>query len=501
MNVQELLTSICDYDEYVGGIEEALVSLPSEIRKRKVTSVVNDHRCVNSESVFVAMRGTHVDSHSFIADARNAHAALTIGEKDSQLPSLPDVEVKSTRAVIGPLASALHSKPSKELSLVGITGTNGKTTVSYLYSSIIQAHKKHCFVMGTTGILVDGEKEADSQTTPDPIVIHKCFADYRDKGITTGALEVSSHALDQYRVLGIRFGAVAFTNFSQDHLDYHVSMDQYFDSKSRLFSTIYSPVAVVNIDDERGGDIVDIARKSGQDVVTVSCKNDGADVFVVAESMNLEGSQLSVHTRRESEECDYVVSTPLIGDFNHENIAVALGLAFATHCDMSIATDALSHPETVPGRLQRPDHKTGSAVFVDYAHTPDALKRVLTTIKPLAKKVIVVFGCGGDRDHAKRPLMGAIASDLADVVIVTTDNPRSEEPIEIIEDIVAGAHKKVLTEIDRRVAIKLAFSLMDKGDAVIIAGKGHERGQVFADHTEEFSDIDVVNEIISLESS
>ncbi len=499
MNIHELLTSIEEFDGIIGGISTAMTTLPETTLQRRVTGVVNDHQAVTPETIFVAISGTSVDSHEYIPHAREKGAALVIGEHSSSTGVAPDLIVKNARAAIGPLASVLLGSPSEEMNLVGITGTNGKTTTSYLYSSIVSAHNKHCFTMGTTGILVDGEKESDSQTTPDPLIIHKYFSDFHEQGINSGALEVSSHALDQYRVLGTRFAAVAFTNFTQDHLDYHDSMDQYFAAKAQLFSTTYAPEAVVNIDDLRGHDIAECAKKNGQNVTRVSCKDVSADIFVEAHEVSLSGSQLVAHIYDHDGVIRYPFSTPLIGDFNYENIAVALGLARVTRCDMETSIAALKNPDTVPGRLQRTKSKTGFSVFVDYAHTPDALARVLTIMKPLAKNLIVVFGCGGDRDSAKRPLMGKIASELADVVIVTSDNPRSEDPVKIIDEIVTGVTTDAIVEVDRRTAIKLALSKARTGDAVIVAGKGHEQGQIFSDRVEEFSDSEVVNEILTRE--
>ena len=501
MNVGQLLEAIKDYDRYIDGVSVGIESISSEVATRRVESVTHDHRMVDSKTVFVAMKGTHVDSHAYIQDARDLDAAFIVGQREFESNRHPDLVVGNSRAAIGPMASAMYGFPSSKMKLVGITGTNGKTTVSYLYSSIVRALSRHCFTMGTTGILLDGEKESDSQTTPDPLIIQKYFADFLEEGVRDGAIEVSSHALDQFRVLGSYFAAVAFTNFSQDHLDYHNSMDEYFKAKRSLFTTTYSHNAVINIDDEKGTEIVEFAEKNGQKVFTVSTKDPHANVFVECKNMTLDGSELLIKiTESESVENqseEFLVKTPLIGEFNHENVAVAIGLAKATGAQMSIACSSLENPDTVPGRLQRPTINPKFAVFVDYAHTPDALKRVLETIKPLSKKLIVVFGCGGDRDQAKRPLMGKIASELADIAIVTNDNPRSEDPALIADAIVAGTTSPVRTELDRRAAIKLAISLAQAGDAIIVAGKGHEHGQVFVDRIEDFSDMDVVNELLA----
>lgn len=498
MNVSQLLNAVSDYDRHIVGIESGSQGLPESVSSKHVGKITHDHRRVDAESVFVAIKGNHVDSHSFIEDARNFGAALIIGQSGNKFEREPDLVVGSTRAIIGPLASAFHGFPSAKMRLVGITGTNGKTTVSYLYSAIIQEIGRHCFIMGTTGILVDGEKEAESQTTPDPLVMQQYFSDFLTDGIKDGAIEVSSHALHQFRVLGTYFAAVAFTNFSQDHLDYHESMEEYFEAKMALFTTIYAHDAVVNIDNEYGDEVCKLATSNGQNVIRVSTKDSKAEIYIETISASLSESKLVAHITSGDDNVNKIeFTTTLIGDFNYENIAVALGLAKATKCDMQIAVNALCQPESVPGRLQRPQIQSDIAVFVDYAHTPDALERVLAMMKPLAKRLIVVFGCGGERDYAKRPIMGMVASKLADQVIITNDNPRSEDPMSIASDIKKGTTGEVLTELDRRAAIKTALSLAQVGDVVIIAGKGHEQEQIFADRVEEFSDIKVLEEIIN----
>lgn len=502
MNVGQLLNALEDFDQFINGVNNIGKTISPKIASRHVSKISHDHRNVDADTFFVALTGNTVDSHAFIPEVREENAAFIIGQKDASNEAQTDLNVGSTRAVLGPLSSAFHGYPSEKMTLVGITGTNGKTTVSYLYSSIVLAAGRHCFTMGTTGILLDGEKESDSQTTPDPLLTQQYFADFLADGIKDGALEVSSHALEQFRVLGTHFSAVAFSNFSQDHLDYHGTMQEYFDSKMRLFSKTYSPTAVINVDDPKGLEVVEIAKKNGQKVITVSNRNPDADVYVQLLKMDLNGSELKAFiSSDESSKKEIAFSTPLIGDFNHENIAVALGLSVANGIDLGISIAGLSRPQVVPGRLQRVPNKKGIAVFVDYAHTPDALERVLKTTKPLAEKTIIVFGCGGDRDQAKRSMMGRIASQLADTVVITNDNPRSEDPVAIAEEISKGAEKPVLTELDRRKAIKLAISQAQDGDVVIIAGKGHELGQIFSDHTEPFSDMEVANEIIAQESN
>lgn len=486
MNVDELLQCAEIFDDLIGGISSARVRLDVERSQRQVTHIEHDHTRVDESAIFVAFSGTSVDSHQFIDRARGAHAACIIGENDTA-----DIVVQNARAALGPLSAALNNFPSTQLLLAGITGTNGKTTVSYLYSSIVQAHKNHCFTMGTTGILLDGEKESDSQTTPDPLILQKTFIDFLERDVLHGVLEVSSHALDQYRVLGTEFGAVGFTNFSQDHLDYHTSMEEYFAAKMQFFMPTYSSRAVINIDDPYGEEVAIHATKNTLDVIRVSCKDSNADIFIDCIDHSVSGSTLNVAINGQSFEC----ITDLFGEFNHENIAVALGLAYANGCDMATAVHALAHPDIVPGRLERTS-TDGVEIFVDYAHTPDALERVIDVVKPLAKRVIVVFGCGGDRDRKKRPMMGRIVDTKADVAIITSDNPRSEDEMDIIRDIEAGMSGERTILPHRSEAIEHAINIAQPGDAIIIAGKGHERGQIFAEHVEDFSDIDVVRTLV-----
>lgn len=388
MNVGEVLKSIVGYDEHIGGLSDALKTLDPSIASAPATFVTHDHRRVSDGAIFVAFSGTAIDSHQYISEARSAGASCIVGATSST--ENLDIAVTNPRALLGPISSVLNNNPSAKMKLVGITGTNGKTTTSYLYSSIIQAHNRDCFTMGTTGILVNSEKEFDSQTTPDPLIVQSTFSDFLDRNVLDGVLEVSSHALNQYRVLGTHFSAVGFTNFSQDHLDYHESMESYFEAKELLFSNTYAPKAVINIDDSRGEEIVAHAQKNGVTAMTVSCKDTSADLFVECTSMDLEGSTLNIKHDGRSQE----LRTTLIGEFNHENIAVALGLAMSVGCVFEISCEALSSPHIVPGRLQRPEVSTVFSIFIDYAHTPDALERVLKMVKPLAKKTIVVFGCG-----------------------------------------------------------------------------------------------------------
>lgn len=497
MKLSELFKQIVDFESDIEGIVRIQDTISSQLNELEIENIQTDHRKVDSNSIFVALVGNQVNSHAYIPNARRAGAKFIIGQAGAQSQFEADLLVKNSRACIGPIASVLSGFPSRKMSLVGITGTNGKTSVSYLYSAMAQDQKNHCFTMGTTGILLNGEKEFDSQTTPDPLTLQSTLSNFLADGVKFGAMEVSSHALDQYRALGTWFSAVAFTNFSQDHLDYHENMEAYFQAKSRLFDTRYSKTAVINIDDEKGQSILEIAIHNNMETVKVSTKNEEADVLVRSINSDLKGTKGEVVISSDSQQkMTLSFATSMIGDFNMENIAVAIGLAYANNLDISKCVDSLEIAKSVPGRLERPQSQKEFSVFIDYAHTPDALERVLNVVKPLCRKLILVFGCGGDRDKTKRPIMGKIASEIADVAIVTNDNPRSEDPSIIAHEIMAGATKPLELVLDRREAIERAISLAEAGDAVIVAGKGHEKGQIFKDETINFSDMEIANEIM-----
>lgn len=497
MRLSDLFDQLTDFESQIEGIVRIVGAISADIGELQIDNVQTDHRNVDSSSVFVALVGNQINSHAFIPDARHNGAKYVIGQLDATSIVEADLLVGNSRAIIGPMASVLEGFPSRKMSLVGITGTNGKTSVSYLYSAMVQEQKSHCFTMGTTGILLNGEKEADSQTTPDPLTLQNALANFLRDGVKYGAMEVSSHALDQFRVLGTWFSAVAFTNFSQDHLDYHKNMEAYFQAKARLFTSQYSKTAVVNIDDPKGPSIVEIARKNGVEVIEVSTSNEESNVYLRSTKSDLDGIEGEIKIRTiEGKISDYHFETSMIGDFNLENIAVAIGLAVANNLDIEQCVKTLTNARTVPGRLERPAIIRDYSVFVDYAHTPDALERVLKVVKPLCKKLIVVFGCGGDRDKSKRPIMGKIASSIANISIVTNDNPRSEEGAVIAQEIVGGASSQIQVILDRREAIEKAISMAEPGDAIVIAGKGHEKGQIFSDKIIDFSDMEVANEIM-----
>jgi UDP-N-acetylmuramoyl-L-alanyl-D-glutamate--2,6-diaminopimelate ligase len=359
--------------------------------------------------------------------------------------------------------------------MVAVTGTNGKTSVANFTRQIWAALELPAASFGTIGLVSPKRTETGTLTTPDPVALHRLLAELADEGVTHAAFEASSHGLDQYRLDGVSLSAAAFTNLTRDHLDYHGDMDGYWKAKRRLFDTLLPDwgTAVVNADSEQAEDLKTLAQERGQRVISFGAVGDDIRVLKVAPAAAGQEISLSVMGRR------YDLLLPLAGDFQVSNAVCALGLAIATGSDVHLATLALEKLEGVPGRLQLvAQNAKGAAVYVDYAHTPDGLETALRALKPHTKgRLIALFGCGGDRDPGKRPMMGAIAARLSDYAIVTDDNPRTEDAADIRAQIMVGCPNA--EEIgDRRSAIRAAIAMAEEGDVVVLAGKGHESGQI-----------------------
>jgi UDP-N-acetylmuramoyl-L-alanyl-D-glutamate--2,6-diaminopimelate ligase len=388
------------------------------------------------------------------------------------------------------------------LRCLGVTGTNGKTTTTYLLEAIARAAGERAGVIGTVGARIDGEDVPEERTTPEATELQALLARMRDVGVGTVAMEVSSHALDQHRVDGTWFAAVGFTNLSHEHLDYHGTVDAYFEAKAALFDPARAAAAAVNLDDPRGAEIAGRARAGGMPTLTMSCSSNGpADL--VAEDLDLgpTGNEFVLSDRRTGHSGRSVsVRSPLVGRFNVDNALAAAGTALAGGLDLDAVAAGLAAPDVVvPGRLERVRGDQPFTVLVDYAHTPDALDRVLDVARGIADgaRVLVVFGCGGDRDREKRPLMGRAAGSGADLTVVTSDNPRSEDPESIAAAVAVGLRDegaRFVVELDRREAIRYALSEAGAGDVVVIAGKGHEPGQTAAGATSPFDDRVVARE-------
>lgn len=439
-----------------------------------IRDLTHDSREVRPGDVFVALRGANVDGHDLVVEAVAAGAAAVVVERAVDV-DVPQVLVDDTRRRIGALAAAVHRWPSRSLTTVGITGTNGKTTTAQLVAAILDATGADTGVIGT----LHGPR-----TTPEAPELQRRLRGFVDDGRRAAVLEVSSHALALHRVDGTRFDAVAFTNLGRDHLDLHGSEEDYFRAKARLFTPEFSTLGVVNVDDPHGRLLADTAATGGFRVVEVTASAlERVEVAAAAHRYRWRGRDVVV---------------PLGGRFNVTNSHLALVVAAELGIDTAAAVDALTGVAVVPGRFEVVS-EPGAAVtvVVDYAHTPDGLAEVLHAARAVAGAgaVTVVFGCGGDRDRPKRPEMGAVAASLADTVVVTSDNPRRESPQAIIDDILAGVdaeyRRRVVINPDRSAAIEDAVVAAGAGDVVVVAGKGHEPVQEFADHTIPFDDREV----------
>jgi UDP-N-acetylmuramoyl-L-alanyl-D-glutamate--2,6-diaminopimelate ligase len=460
------------------------IALPDAVAATDVTGIASDSRKVKPGDLFVALSGTKADGSAFVADAvSRGAAAVVVAAGTSVDASVPVVAVREPRRFLALAAARFYGRQPE--TMVAVTGTAGKTSVA-AFTRQIWAHAGHAAAMiGTTGVVAPGRNDYGSLTTPDPVSLHALLAELADAGVTHAAMEASSHGLDQSRLDGVKLSAGAFTNLGRDHMDYHPTVEHYMASKMRLFDTLLpkGAPAVVYADDEWSGTAIDTARKAGCDVRTVGRKGDYLALKRVEHFRHKQTAEIHVGGDI------FEVHIPLAGDFQVANALVAAGLAMSTGVPAATAMAALEKLVGASGRLELVGHaKNGALAYVDYAHKPDALENVLTSVRPFTTgRVIVVFGCGGDRDKGKRPIMGEIATRLADVVIVTDDNPRSEVPAVIRSEIIAAA--KGATEIgDRSEAIRSAVGMLQAGDTLIVAGKGHEEGQTVGSVTLPFSD-------------
>jgi UDP-N-acetylmuramoyl-L-alanyl-D-glutamate--2,6-diaminopimelate ligase len=426
---------------------------------------------VSDGSLFFCVRGAKVDGHDFAPQAAAAGAAALVVERELETP-LPQVLVADSRAAMAPLAARFWGEPTRELEMAGITGTNGKTTTAYLLRSILEADDRQCGLLGTVKQVVGEVEREVVRTTPEAIDLQSTFRQMLDAGDRACVMEVSSHALALRRADAIDFDVALFTNLTQDHLDFHVTMDDYFAAKRLLFEA--GPGAsVVNVDDSYG------RRLAAEiDCITFSAEGAEADYRATEVSIDAAGAEFAVEGPGES----LRVRTPLPGHFNVANALGALTAAAALGVGPEIAADALSRSGRVPGRFEPVDEGQQFTVLVDYAHTPDSLENVLRAARRLTSgRLISVFGAGGDRDRDKRPKMGRVGTELSDLAVITSDNPRSEEPAAIIAQILSGVDDTdgVEVEGDRRAAISYSLAQAAPGDTVVIAGKGHEQGQEF----------------------
>src|SRR2546423_4167216 len=465
---------------------------------RAVESIAYDSRRVQRDGLFVALRGEKSDGHDFIGQAVERRATAIVAERAEKHPRATSVVVENTRGAMADLSARFFNFPARKLKLAAITGTNGKTTTTFLIKHICEKAGTRCGLLGTVRYEIGERVLPAARTTPESLDLQELLSQIVNAGCRAAAMEVSSHALAQERTRGIEWEVAVFTNLTQDHLDFHGTMKNYFEAKAKLFEELAQqqrkkkPVAIVNIDDRYGQKLIrKIDNKASIVTFGTGLK---ADFRASNYRMEFGGTSYQLDARGKS----YLVRVPLIGRFNVANSVAALAAANALGIGLREAVVSLAKSPQVPGRLEIVPAKRQFQVFVDYAHTPDALLNVLKTLRELEpRRLIVVFGCGGNRDREKRPLMGQGADQNSDHAIITSDNPRNEDPDKIIAEIEKGFRGNHFEKIsDRAAAIARAIEIAQPRDIVLIAGKGHENYQEFADHTVPFEDIQVARRAI-----
>lgn len=475
----------------------------------EVTGLTDDSRAVKPGHVFVAVKGAKADGHRHLAQAVLAGAAALVVQEQpaggSVPPSVPVIQVPDSRRAVGLLAGRFHGDPSSKLTMIGVTGTNGKTTITYLCRSVLEAAGRKVGVIGTVAYQIGKEQVPASHTTPGAVELQSLLARMVAAGLDTVVMEVSSHALALDRTAGCEFDLAVFTNLTQDHLDFHADLEDYFQAKVRLFSGL-SPDgrkpttkrAIVNVDDERG---LRVCRACRVPVWTYAIKNQ-ADIRAEAVRLSLAGTTFTVATPAGR----FDVASKLVGEHNVYNLLAAIGVGLQEGLTQDQIRAGLASVENVPGRFERVEAGQDFTVVVDYAHTEDALMRLLAAANRLKTgRIITLFGCGGDRDRGKRPKMGRVAAEQSDVVVLTSDNPRSEDPAAILREVEAGVKEALKAApapvqyrviADRRQAIETAIGEARTGDTVLIAGKGHEDYQIIGSEKLHFDDREVAREAL-----
>jgi UDP-N-acetylmuramoyl-L-alanyl-D-glutamate--2,6-diaminopimelate ligase len=457
--------------------------------KTAVNSITTDSRQVKPGSLFLAYPGDKTDGRHYIDDAiKNGAAAILWDSKDfSWKPNwkVENTPINNLRQQAGRIADQFYKKPSENLWVIGVTGTNGKTSISQWLSQCFNYLERKTAVIGTLGNGMPNELVPTQNTTPDAVMLQGLLADYVKQGVEIVAMEVSSHGLDQGRVNGVNFDVGVLSNLTRDHLDYHGSFENYAAAKRRLFVSNNLKLAVLNVDDDFGKQME--KELSAFSVTTVTYGIDAGDIR--ASKIHFDNAGFNFFVTTPYGQAD--VSASLLGRFNVYNVLAVLATLLFSKVTLADAVEAISHIQSVNGRMQKLGGGRLPLVVVDYAHTPDALEKVLQALKEqTSAKLICVFGCGGDRDKGKRAIMGKVASDLADAVVVTSDNPRNENPEEIIQAVLEGMHGNYAVEEDRAKAIGIAIANANPGDTVLIAGKGHEYYQEIAGQKHFFSDFD-----------
>jgi UDP-N-acetylmuramoyl-L-alanyl-D-glutamate--2,6-diaminopimelate ligase len=474
-------------------LDQVIPTAPAEAGELEITGLAYDNRLVAPGTLFFCVPGFTRDGHEFAPDAIARGAVALVVERPLGL-GIPEVRVASVRAAMAPAAAAFFGDPTAQLQTVGITGTNGKTTTAFLVRALLDADRRQAGLLGTVKSVIGGAERPVERTTPEAIDLQRTFREMLDAGDVACAMEVSSHALELHRADAIHFAAAIFTNLTQDHLDFHGTMEEYYAAKRRLFEPGRARHCVVNVDDRYG------ARLGAElpNAITFAVDRD-ATYRAAGLRTDLGGSRFTVHGPDGATE----LASPLPGRFNVYNVLGALAAVRVVGVPIDTAAAAIETAGNVPGRFEPVDAGQEFAVLVDYAHTPDSLENVLQAARGLLTdagqggRLHVVFGCGGDRDRGKRPQMGEIAARLADRVIVTSDNPRSEDPDAIVREILEGAGDRVEHDVDRRRAIATAIGGARAGDVVVIAGKGHEQGQEFEGGRKiPFDDVTVAREAL-----
>lgn len=484
--------------------------LESACSDAPISGLFYDSRQVVPGGVFFALPGASADGHDFIDAALNRGARVIVMERERSLPAgVIGLVVENARRAMALAAAAFYGDPTRDMIVVGVTGTNGKTTITYLLEALLVAAGRHPAILGTVSYRFAGRELPSRHTTPESVDLMRTIAEFRDLGADSLVLEVSSHALEQHRADGVWFDVGVFTNLTPEHLDYHADMEAYFQAKLRLFSGLgdhSARRAVVNLDDPWG-------ERLAQCLPEVLGCGTGPQAAVRAErhAISLQGIEAELSTPAGPLD----LRSPLIGEYNLHNLLCAAGAGLALGIDPPVIAAGLAEARQVPGRLERIPNQRGALVLVDYAHTGDALENVLSTLRQLQpRRLLCVFGCGGDRDRSKRPVMGAVAGRLADVAVLTSDNPRSEEPLAIMAEVEAGlrqVHEHLWTRseaeravgrgyvaiADRREAIEFAVSLLETGDILLVAGKGHEDYQIVGSQRLHFDDREELRRALS----
>jgi len=469
---------------------------------RSVTSVTDDSRAVASGSLFVAVKGERVDGHRFVAQAIQSGAAAIVAQESVEVASLPFVQVADSRKALGLIGSRFYGDPSAQLSMIGVTGTNGKTTTTYLCKGLLEGVGRQVGLIGTVAYQIGADTIPASHTTPGALELQGLLVKMIQGRLNTVVMEVSSHALAMDRTAGCEYDVAVFTNLTQDHLDYHQTMEEYFQAKLRLFTGLgrgkkTGQRAIVNMDDPRGAQVRNACRVP---VWGFAVKGQ-ADIKAEKVQLSMNGSTFRAATPSGS----FMIESRLVGEHNVYNLLGAIGVALHAGATCDQVRESVASVSNVPGRFERVSAGQDFMVVVDYAHTEDALVRLLTAAKAIkTHRIITLFGCGGDRDRGKRPKMGRAAVEYSDIVVLTSDNPRTEDPMAILREVEVGVHEALQGRAhveyhlvpDRREAIGMAVRLAQPGDILLIAGKGHEDYQILGTKKVHFDDREVAREAI-----